>query len=383
MLVSLSRRQWIKTTSLAAAGFAYLPPALASKMDFATPEAWNEFARYPALSKLKARLFANENPYGPSPMAQEALKDSASLGNRYAFDRFMGFMETLAQKEGVSAGHIMLGAGSSELLDKVAYTYGQNKGEVVSPDLTFWALMDAAAAVGGAIKRIPLTSEFAHDLDAMEAAIDKHTSLVYICNPNNPTGTVTSTLALRAFCERVSQKVPVFVDEAYVDFFDEPEKHSMIDLIHKGHNIIIARTFSKIYGMAGIRVGYLIAQPDTVKQIAKFGRDSIYMSTPSLLAAQAALGDVEHVRMSKEKNAAVMKYTVAELNKLNFQPLPSITNFMFFPINMPTETFQKRMTEEGIGIRVWDYKGQPYCRVSIGTQEEMESFINSLKVVTG
>ena len=205
---------------------------------------------------LLAKLNANENPYGPSEAAQKAVIESVVRGNRYAWKELFDLIEKIAQKENVPANHIMMGPGSSDLLEKVAMISFMKGGNLVSADPTYMSLINVSKAVGATWRAIPCKTDWSHDLKAMEAAIDSNTKLVYICNPNNPTGAVTNGDDLYNFCSRVSEKVPVFIDEAYMELAGNTTR-TMVGLLAQKKNIIVARTFSKVMGLAGIRVGYM------------------------------------------------------------------------------------------------------------------------------
>ena len=375
-----SRRNWLKSSLILGAGTAIAPAALAGS---GYNKFTGEFESELKLNGLKARLNANENPYGPSEKAQEAFRNAASQGNLYPFAYSREVKEIIANEEGVSPDHIFLGAGSSAILTMTGLAYGVEKGAIMSAFPTFRTMLDTAANIGCDWQQVSLDSEQKHALPAMMKGIDDKTRLVYICNPNNPTGTILDTGALKKFCSSVvkDKNIPVFVDEAYTDFMDDPRSVSVIDLIQKGENIIIARTFSKIHGMAGLRIGYGIALPETVKKITTYGTRLVPVSGPSLHAAMASFTDTSFKAMVKKKNAAAREYTFNELRKLGFEPIPSNTSFMIFPIAMKPSTYLDAMQEEGVGVRSWVFDDKNWCRVSIGTMDEMKTFINALKKV--
>lgn len=325
---------------------------------------------------LKAKLNANENPYGPPMSAQNAVKEAVAGGNRYAWKEMSDLITKITKKEGVSAEHIMMGPGSSDLLEKVALVLFMGGGNIVSADPTYMSLIKVAEAVGAKWKPVKCKNDWSHDLKAMEAAIDADTKLVYICNPNNPTGALTDAKELEDFCSRVSEKVPVFIDEAYLELADGQTK-SMVSLLNKNKNVIIARTFSKVMGMAGIRVGYMAALPSFVEQIEKITRGGMGISLPSIMAATAAIGDMEFQKMSITLNKEAKDYVCTELTKMGYSYIPSYTNFLLFPIKMDGREMLKKMGEKGVGVRSFEIHGKTYCRVSIGTMDEMRLFIKS------
>jgi histidinol-phosphate aminotransferase len=332
-------------------------------------------------SVIKAKLNANENPYGPPMSAQQAIKDSAVGGNRYAWKEMFDLVGKISAKEGVSADHIMMGPGSSDLLEKVALVLFMKGGNIVSADPTYMSLIKVAESVGAKWKAVPCKKDWSHDLKAMEAAIDADTKLVYICNPNNPTGALTSAKELFDFCSRVSEKVPIFIDEAYLELADG-KTESMVSLLGKKKNVIIARTFSKVMGMAGIRVGYIAALPSFLEQINKITRGGMGISLTSILGATAAVEDKEFQNMSIKLNAAAKEYTYSELTKMGYEYIPSYTNFILFPIKMNGKDMLTKMTNKGVGVRSFDIMGQTYCRVSLGTMDEMKLFTKSLSEIS-
>ncbi|MFT6370481.1 MAG: histidinol-phosphate aminotransferase [Maribacter sp.] len=202
--------------------------------------------------------------------------------------------------------------------------------------------------------------------------------MVYICNPNNPTGSITEHEALLDFCSRVSEKVPIFVDEAYLGFLGEGLKKSMVSLINEGKNVMIARTFSKIQGMAGLRVGYMVAQPETLGIIQKITRGGMGISLPSVHAAMASMDDTEFKNKTITLNKACREYVYENLTRMGFEYVPSSTSFIIFPIEMQGKAFLEQMTTEGVGVRAFEIYGKNWCRVSMGTMDEMKLFTAAL-----
>lgn len=333
-------------------------------------------------AEIKAKLNANENPYGPPMSARKAVADSVYLGNRYAWKEMYELVNKIAKKEGVTEKHIMMGPGSSDLLEKVALVMFMKGGNVVSADPCYMSLIKVAEATGASWKAIPVKKDHSHDLDAMEAAIDSETKLVYVCNPNNPTGAVTSANELREFCKRVSKKVPVFVDEAYMELVEGGATESVVDLVAEGYDVMVARTFSKIMGMAGLRIGYMAALPETLDKIQEITRGGMGISYTSIFAALAAMDDKEFQVMTRKKNTAAKEYLYAELKKMNFDYIPSYTNFVMFPIVWDGKEYLKKMANENVAVRSFDIMDKTWCRVSIGTMDEMKMFVTALKGIS-
>lgn len=333
-------------------------------------------------AEIKAKLNANENPYGPPMSARKAVADSVYLGNRYAWKEMYELVNKIAKKEGVTEKHIMMGPGSSDLLEKTALVLFMKGGNVVSADPCYMSLIKVAEATGASWKAIPVKKDHSHDLDAMEAAVDSETKLVYICNPNNPTGAVTSASELREFCKRVSKKVPVFVDEAYMELVEGGATESVVDLVAEGYDVMVARTFSKIMGMAGLRIGYMAALPETLDKIQEITRGGMGISYTSVFAAMAAMDDAEFQVMTRKKNTAAKEYLYAELKKMNFDYIPSHTNFVMFPIVWDGKEYLKKMADENVAVRSFDIMDKTWCRVSIGTMDEMKMFVSALKGIS-
>lgn len=391
---TINRRNWIKTGILTAGGVLASPylgfsksSSLPLQLDRHGDAIYSPFFKEYLTDDLRdfpvlaAKLNANENPYGPSPMALEALKKSAAGGNRYAWKELFDLMDKIADFEGVTRKNIMMGPGSSDLLEKTAMVLFMNGGNVVSADPAYMSLIRVAEAAGGTWKPVPLKADWSHDLEAMEKAIDAETKLVYICNPNNPTGTITEHQALVDFCSRVSEKVPVFIDEAYLGFLEEGMKKSMVSLIAQGKDVIIARTFSKIHGMAGLRVGYAVAQEERLQKLQKITRAGMGISLPSVYAALGAMDDAAFIKESRERNAACRNYVYESLTKMNIEYVPSYTSFMIFPIEMEGKPFLQKMTEQKVGVRAFNFLGKNWCRVSMGTMDEMKLFTQALNNV--
>ncbi len=332
--------------------------------------------------KIVARLSSNENPYGPPASAQKAVVDSVKFGNRYAGRDMYELIEKIAKKEGVTADHLMVAPGSSDLLEKVAIVLFMNGGNIVSADPCYMSMIKVAESVGAKWKAIPCTTDWSHDLKAMEAAVDKDTKLVYVCNPNNPTGAITKGQDLLDFCSRVSEKVPVFVDEAYIELAVGADTKSMVSLLSQKKNVIIARTFSKIMGMAGLRFGYMVALPSFLKDINKITRGGFSITNTTVAAASASIDDSAFQDMTRKQNHEAKLYLYENLNKMGYKYIPSYTNFVLFPISIQGKELLSKMMAKGISVRSFDIQSKPWCRVSIGTLDEMKTFVGALQSIS-
>lgn len=385
-----SRRNWLKQGALFAGGLMGAPallPNLQARPAFGMKPYQGKYnlqeyhVAPPDFSKIKVRLLANENPYGPSPKAIKAIAESASKGNRYVYSSSRKMEEMLAEKEGVSPENILLAPGSTDILEKTAVVQCMNGGNVISADPAYMSLVNTSRAVGATWKNIPLKADYSHDLDAMAEAVDSETKLVYICNPNNPTGTITPSDEIMAFGRKVADKTPVFIDEAYIELAMDPKVKTAVGLVKEGKDVIIARTFSKLHGMAGLRIGYMVALPERVQSIKDMVRTEMGISVTSMEGAMASLNDTAFQEKTKTLNQECREYVMGELKGMGFEPYPSYTSFILFPVDMPTDQLMTAMVNKGIGIRTYNINEQPYCRVSMGTMDEVKQFTTALAQV--
>ena len=336
--------------------------------------------KMPDLSTLRARLHLNENPFGPSPKALEAFIKQAPSGNYYSWNHLMAFTSKVAEMEGVKPANIMMGPGSSDLLEKTALvTFMKGGGNIVSADPAYMSLVNVAQSVGGTWKPVKLTQKgFEHDLKEMEKAIDAQTKIVYITNPNNPTGTITDYEKLYKFVEKVSEKVLVFVDEAYLDLSDKGLEHSVVSLVAKGKNVIVSRTFSKIHGMAGIRVGYIVGLESTLKTIQDITRGGMGITGASIVAASASLDDKAFLTESKSRIKEARDFANDLVKSKGITPMPSQTNFVMFPIEVDGDAFLTKMYDDKVAVKVYKFWDKTWCRVSMGKMDEMKAFAGAL-----
>ena len=381
MIREINRREWLKAGSLLA-GSLLLPQIKVNAKPVFNGFTGEWIFQDGPDPRIKIRLMFNENPYGPSVKAIEALKRSLYRSNLYPFDLAQKLKTKIAAKHGLSEENVLLGSGSTELLILAGVISGVQGGSVLSAYPSFESLMRSAVALKGNWKQVPLDADHKHDLKKMESAVDGNTRMVYVCNPNNPTGTLLDNQELISFCKRVSSKAPVFVDEAYNDFLDEPEQNTVIGLINDGYQVLVARTFSKIHAFAGLRVGYLLGPPDLLAKMVAFRHVLTTLSTPSISAALASLKDTEFLNYCHKKNNEVKSFTYKSLNDIGYKYVPSHTSFMVFEIGQEPKFFIEQMLKSGIGIRTWTYMGKNWCRVSIGKMEEMQKFVERLEEIT-
>jgi histidinol-phosphate aminotransferase len=375
-----TRRQWLKSALAAGAGLP-LSLTLANQL-MASPVSRAERLHgiEPVTSGKLIRLGSNENPYGPSPKARKAIIESITEGNRYAHDVARSLRDVIAKQEGIDPDHVLMGGGSSELLCLTGMAVGLEGGSVLSAFPTFRLLMDYAQKFKARWDPVNLDEYMVHNLEAMASAVKDDTRIIFVVNPNNPTGTVLDNTNLRNFCIEMAKKATVFVDEAYIEFLDQYEKQTMASLVKEGHNIIVCRTFSKIYGLAGLRIGYMMGQPDTLRKISArqvWGNNN----QAGLAAAKASLEDYEFVAMTRKKNAEARQHLVTYLDSKKYWYGKSVTNVVFFPAPKDGKTILEETEKRGFQIRVWDYNDKEWCRVSIGTLEEMKAFTKAFDTV--
>jgi histidinol-phosphate aminotransferase len=325
------------------------------------------------------RLSANENPYGPSPQAHAAMNNSFDVCCRYPDEANDVLIDKIAKINGVNREQIVLGDGSSEILKLCAETFtGPTQGKLIAPDPTFEAILEYSKACGGEVAKVPLTSSFAHDLSKMGSAAQK--GLIYICNPNNPTASITPKNDLRDFISKTSPDTMILVDEAYFHYAESPDYESVIPLVRDHPNLIVARTFSKIYGMAGLRCGYCVAQPETIKRMHPFQMwDSV--NVMALAAASASLDDESQVTNGKKTNSEAKGFTLTELDKMGYKSIPSQANFIMFDCKRPVVPIIKAMKEKNVQVGRLFPPYPNHMRLTIGKHSEMESFLSAFKQV--
>jgi histidinol-phosphate aminotransferase len=385
MANSINRRNWIRSSAFIAGGLAFCSGTISklSAMPKRVLRSVRSINDQEAMSngplELKARLLANENPFGPSAAAKKAIADVIDKSYQYPFMMLSQLSGKIAAYEGVAQKNILMDAGSTPLLLAAALNYTKGGKNVITGDPSYDDLPSRAEELDGKWIKVPLTADYKLDLDAMEAKVDANTGLVYICNPNNPTATVVDTEKLKAFCERVSKKATVFVDEAYIDYLPDPQAASMVSMIKAGHNVIVARTFSKLYGFAGLRLGYIISQPDTIKAFEKYTTQAWSISATTLSAALAGYRETDFLNDTLKKTNASKEYLYSVLKKEGYDYIPSSANFVMFPLKMDGKKFSTEMFKRGVGIRDWKFNGKDWCRVSIGRMDEMEAFAAAFK----
>jgi histidinol-phosphate aminotransferase len=363
-----NRRNWLRQLSIVTAGLS-----VGTLKTFASPS-HNYFKKNGDGSQIILR--SNENPYGPSPLARLAMTDHINSSNRYNWNLGSELITALAKKNDVAAGNIILGSGSTEILDLTVRFVAQQNGNFIIADPSYGYWTDTAQKLGLTKIAVQLTADKKHDLSAILKAINSNTRLVYLCNPNNPTGTICERDALVKFITEATKKTLVLIDEAYIDFSGQ---ESVCKLVMENRNLVIAKTFSKIYGLAGARVGYGIANDNTLEQISQLQSwPNGGISVVSVAAALASLQDENFVKETFLLNEKAKQYTIQQLELLKIPCIPSYSNFIYFSLADYKKYFFEQLKNNNIsGTKIYEEHGK-WSRITIGTMDEMQKFISSL-----
>ena len=369
--MSVSRRRFAQLLGAGAAAVVVRP-----SLSFAKPP---QAVTSPLAEGGIVRLSANENPYGPSPKALQAITDSFGLASRYPDEHNNVLIDKLAKLNGVSRDQILLGDGSGEILKLCAETFtGPQNGKLVAADPTFEALLNNASANGAEVVKIPLTSSFAHDLPKMLTAANG--GLIYVCNPNNPTASITPKDELRDFIAKTPGETNILVDEAYFHYADSPDYESVISLVNDHPNLIVSRTFSKIYGMAGLRCGYCVAQKETVERMRRNQMwDSV--NCMALAAATASLDDADHVPNGQRLNREAKTFVISELDEMGYKQIPSQANFIMFDCKRSVVPLIQAMKQRNVHVGRLFPALPNHMRLTIGKKSEMEMFLSAFREV--
>ena len=323
------------------------------------------------------KLASNENPLGPSPLAIEAAKKALANSNRYPDGSGFYLREGLSKKHSIPAENIILGGGSTEIIDLSARMVLRPGDCGVTSYGSFPLYHIAIRATGARFLEIPMR-DYTFDLPTIARDLPVETKLIFISNPNNPTGTMFTADDFDEFLERVPEHVLIVLDEAYCDYVDHPNYSSSIEIVRRGRNLLVLRTFSKSYGLAGLRIGYGVGPADLLNEMNKI-RGPFNTSGVAQAAALAALDDKEHVRRSVESNRAGLAQLEAGLKKLGIRPVPSVANFILIDFEFDADPLAAELMKHGVIVRPMRWMGFPNAiRVSVGTQAENEKFLHAL-----
>ncbi|HEY1732299.1 MAG TPA: pyridoxal phosphate-dependent aminotransferase [Terriglobales bacterium] len=356
---SLSRRSFLQASTMASAAFALR----------AVTEPMLALAAAPSHPADAILINANENPLGPCAVARQAVAGVTPQSGRYLMEATNEFSKQYAQSVGVTDEQVAIFAGSTEPLVYTVRAFCSPSASYVTADPGFEAGLFAAGRAKAHVVKVPLTKTYAHDVKGMIAAAPD-AGVFYVCNPNNPTGTLTSHSDIEYLLDHKPKSAVVMVDEAYIHFSDAP---TAIDLVKAGRDIIVLRTFSKLYGMAGLRCGFAIARPDLLETIYNYGGGN-FMPVTAVAAASASLTDPNLLADRKRINTQVRNATFAWLDSNGYSYIPSQANFFLLDTKHPAKQVIAAMAQQNVVIgRVWPAMPS-YSRVTIGTSDEMTRF---------
>lgn len=339
-----------------------------------------EVARRLNLKGEIIKLASNENPLGASPLALQAIGQAAKEAYLYPDDNCFYFRKKLAAKLGVDSENIFVGNGSVEILPLATLAYLDPELSAVCSENAFIWFKIAVRIAAGELIEVPMKN-YTHDLQGMLKAIQPNTRLIYIANPNNPTGTIVTREEVEEFFRKVPDHVLVIMDEAYYEYIDDPRYPDSFKIFKERKNILILRTFSKIYGLAGVRLGYGIAHKEILRDLAKL-RISFNVNRLSQIAGTAALDDDRHVRRGKDINDAGKKFLYAAYRKLGLFYLPTYANFIFVDFGRDSQTVFEALQQKGIITRTIKEYGFPHAlRITVGTDQQNHKLIRALKSV--
>jgi histidinol-phosphate aminotransferase len=334
----------------------------------------------PAAELIK--LSSNENPLGPSPRAISAMQAAIGQAHRYPDSASVALRRALGERAGLGMEHVTCSNGSDELILLLCLAFLEPGDEAVMADGTFISYLLRTLELGGRPVRVPL-KDYAHDLPAMAAAVTPRTRLLFVCNPNNPTGTTSGADEVRALLDAVPDDVLVVMDEAYVEFATRPDYPDLLPELRDGRkNLLLLRTFAKIHGLAGLRLGYAYGDPELIAYLER-ARPTFNVNLMAQAAGLAALGDEEHVARSRAHADASRACLAAELRAMGLEPIPSETNFVAVPVG-DDGAVSDALRERGYTVTPLGGWGLPgLIRVSFGTEEQNRGFVAALRDALG
>lgn len=327
------------------------------------------------------KLSSNENALGPSPKAVDAMQRMLHRVHSYPDSSGVALRAALAARVGLSPDQVVLSNGSDELILLLSLAFLREGDAVVMAEGTFISYLLRTRAAGATPVRVPLRADYTHDLPAMLAAITPETRLVYICNPNNPTGTTSGAEEMQAFLAQVPDDVLVVVDEAYIEYATRPDFPNLLPELQTGRkNLLLMRTFAKIHGLAGLRLGYAFAHATVIDYLHR-ARPVFNVNTLAQVAGLAALDDSEHVQRTRDYADAARTLFITRMQAMGVQPVASETNFVAVPVGDDAAVAEALM-QRGYAVTPLSGWGVPGCiRVSFGTPPQNEGFLAALEAV--
>ncbi len=377
--MALSRRAFFGGLGASAVASPVLSALVAARGFEEATAAW-ETGAYPTLSPPGAdevRIGGNENPLGPGKRALDALVSELDQSKRYPFNSRVGnreLMDTLAERFDAKPEHFVVGAGSSEILRNGVRIFCSPERHLVTGLLSYGSPVTESKKLGNEYRPIPLDDELRLDLSGMAEAA-RGAGMVYVCNPNNPTATIHPASTIESFIVEVQKTAPealILVDEAYHDYVTDPAHKTMIPLATTRKNVAVARTFSKAYGMAGLRLGFGCGHPETIEQLRRYSL-SANANVLAIAAGVASLRDRKHIERERERNEKVRRFTLDFFEGAGYQSTDTQTNFLFVNLGEPAKQFREACAKDKVFVaRDFPPMEKTHCRVSIGTMDEMQ-----------
>lgn len=334
------------------------------------------------LGLTAVKLASNENPLGPSPLAVEAARRALAESHRYPDGGSYYLREALAARLGVPREKIIVGSGSTDIIHLAASVLLGAGESAVTSQGSFPLYYIAIEKMGANLIAVP-QKNYAFDLDGIARAVQKDTKIIYIANPNNPTGSIFDADAFDTFLQKIPEEILVVLDEAYYEYVQMKNYSRSLDLVRANKNVLVLRTFSKVYGLAGLRVGYGIGPVELIGAMDKI-RLPFPVSGVAQAAALAALDDTEHVKRSLEANRAGLRQLENGLREIGVKFAPSVTNFVLVEVGGDADVLAGELLKLGVIVRPMAWMGFPHAiRVTVGTREENEKFLNALQQLKG
>jgi histidinol-phosphate aminotransferase len=378
---NVSRRGFVGGAAAAVGTVALNPQAALAKGIPLRPGGarfWAEDDEYDALAKISF----NENPYGPSEKALEAMTYAFKYSMRYGYPD-AGVTQAIADHHGVPRDHLLLGAGSGEILEVVGLTYLGDGKKVIGVEPSYGAVYTHASGIDAESITLPLEADYRQNIQRMVDATNRDyrdVGFVYLCNPNNPTGRTVTADEVTYLLDNIPEDVPVLIDEAYHHFVRDPEYDESIRHAIDGRPVIIARTFSKIYGMAAVRIGFAIAPPRMIEEMSAYSTGSV--NVMAKWAAVASMEDTDAYDFVRNTTLRLRDETVGNLAGLDYECIPSETNFFMLDCRTPIAPIRRAFRERGVAVGRDFPPMLNHLRVSIGTADEMDRFMNAFEDIT-
>ena len=366
--MNLTRRSFLGSLGAGTAAAALHPLAFVSRTAVART------AESPARGGSSVRLNANENAYGPTAQVRHAIEEALTQANRYPDDARREFTDLVARTHRVSADQVAIGCGSVELLHAAARAFTGPKKKLITASPTFEVLGKVAEGVGAQVVRVPLAKNFSHDLAAMRERMGDDTGLVYICNPNNPTASLTPRAELDAFVAQLPSQTHAIIDEAYHHFATDSRDYvSFLDHSAPNDRVIVLRTFSKVHGLAGMRLGYGVGARGAIERINReVAKENANVAV--LRGAMAAMQDEASTRLSVKRNAADRTEFMKQAERRRLTPIPSYANFAMMDVGRPVTPVIEQFQKKGVLVGRPFPPLETYLRVSFGRPEDMKAF---------